>query len=102
MKNIDLISLIDQIDDNSDSLVKLHQDLIKIESVNTGYMPTGNETKVSEFCAKWFKEYGIQSKQLSRNEDRSNFIAKYPFSGNNKKLLLMTHTDVVPDENYDK
>ncbi|MAU24008.1 MAG: M20 family metallopeptidase [Dehalococcoidia bacterium] len=102
MKNIDLISLIDQIDDNSDSLVKLHQDLIKIESVNTGYMPTGNETKVSEFCAKWFKEYGIQSKQLSRNEDRSNFIAKYPFSGNNKKLLLMSHTDVVPVENYDK
>ena len=52
MGNVDLIALINQIDENSDELVNLHQDLIKIESVNTGYMPTGNETQVAEFCSK--------------------------------------------------
>ena len=102
MKNIDLTSLINQIDKNSDELVKLHQNLVKIESVNTGYMPTGNETKVAEFCSKWLSKFGIESNQLSRVKDRGNFIAKYPFSGNKKKLLLMSHTDVVPVENYDK
>ncbi|MBK89817.1 MAG: hypothetical protein CL772_01390 [Chloroflexi bacterium] len=102
MKNTDLITLIDEIDQNSDELVNLHQSLVKIESVNTGYMPTGNETKVTEFCANWLGKYGIESSQLSRVKERGNIIAKYPLSGDRKKLLLMSHTDVVPVENYDK
>jgi succinyl-diaminopimelate desuccinylase len=102
MGNVDLIALINQIDENSDELVNLHQDLIKIESVNTGYMPTGNETQVAEFCSNWLSKYEIKSKLLSRVDDRANIIAKYPYSGNKKKLMLMSHTDVVPVENYDK
>ena len=91
-----------EIDDNSDELVKLHQNLIKIQSVNSGYMPTGNETEVVDYCTKWLANYGIPSKKLSRVEERANIISKYPYSGEKKKLLLMSHTDVVPVENYDK
>ncbi|MBA47055.1 MAG: hypothetical protein CL893_03100 [Dehalococcoidia bacterium] len=102
MLNFDKLSLIDQIDENSDELIKLHQDLIKIESVNTGYMPTGDETNVAEFCSNWLKKFGIKSNLLSRVDERANLISKYPYSGNKKKLLLMSHLDVVPVENYDK
>jgi len=102
LQSKDLISLMNEIDDNSDELVKLHQNLIKIQSVNSGYMPTGNETEVVDYCTKWLANFGIPSKKLSRVEERANIISKYPYSGEKKKLLLMSHTDVVPVENYDK
>ena len=33
-----------QIDDMADEIVRLHQELVRIPSVNTGAMPTGDET----------------------------------------------------------
>ena len=61
MQSKDLISLMNEIDDNSDELVKLHQNLIKIQSVNSGYMPTGNETEVVDYCTKWLANFGART-----------------------------------------
>ncbi|MBL40916.1 MAG: hypothetical protein CL761_06340 [Chloroflexi bacterium] len=95
-------NLYSEIDNNLDRLILLHQNLIKIQSVNSGYMPTGNETEVANFCSNWLNDYGIDSTILSRDPNRGNLISEYPYSKGSKKLLLMSHSDVVPVENYDK
>ena len=55
------LNLFEQIDKNVDSLIELHRSLIKIQSVNSGYMPTGNETKVAEFISKWLSDFDLSS-----------------------------------------
>ena len=100
MQNINNLLL--EVDEKLEDLIKLHQNLIKIQSINSGYMPTGNETEVADFCSNWLKNFEIESNIFSRDKERGNLISKYPFSGDEKKLLLMSHSDVVPVENYDK
>ena len=39
-----LDDLFNQVDNLKQEIVQLEQELIKIPSVNTGFMPTGNET----------------------------------------------------------
>ena len=38
-----------QVDNYIDEIIQLEQDLVKIESVNSGTMPTGNETEACEY-----------------------------------------------------
>ena len=99
---LNIKNLNSEVDNNVERLILLHQELIKIESVNSGYMPTGNETEVADFCSDWLKQYGIESNILSRVPERGNLISEYPYSSGNKQLLLMSHSDVVPVENYEK
>ena len=96
------LNLFEQIDKNVDSLIELHRALIKIQSVNSGYMPTGNETKVAEFISKWLSDFELSSDILSRVPERGNLICEYPLSKGERKLLLMSHSDVVPVENEKK
>ena len=96
---LNIKNLYSEVDNNVERLILLHQELIKIESVNSGYMPTGNETEVADFCSDWLKQYGIESNILSRVPERGNLISEYPYSSGNKQLLLMSHSDVVPVEN---
>ena len=60
MQNINNLLL--AVDDKLEDLIKLHQDLIKIQSINSGYMPTGNETEVADFCSNWLKNFEIRIK----------------------------------------
>jgi len=39
-----LQSLLDQVESSTNEIVELEQALVRIPSVNTGFMPTGNET----------------------------------------------------------
>ena len=96
------LNLFEQIDKNVDSLIELHRALIKIQSVNSGFMPTGNETKVAEFISKWLSDFELSSNILSRVPERGNLICEYPLSKGERKLLLMSHSDVVPVENEKK
>ena len=57
-----LTEMLQYIDEIEDEIVKLEQDLVRIPSVNTGFMPTGNETPVCEFIKKWLGESEIDSK----------------------------------------
>ena len=41
--------LTSQVDNHIDEIIELEQELVKIESVNTGSMPTGNETEACEY-----------------------------------------------------
>ena len=48
-----LQSLLDQVEQATNEIVELEQSLVRIPSVNTGFMPTGGETAVAEFVRDW-------------------------------------------------
>ena len=47
----DIETLLRQVDTKSEELIDLVQSLVRIQSVNTGAMPTGNETPVCQYPA---------------------------------------------------
>ena len=97
-----LQALLEQVDRSVDEIVDLEQSLVKIPSVNTGFMPTGNETAVAEFCRDWLAGERIESQILGRDPERGNLIAVLPGRRDRTRLMLMSHTDVVPVENVSK
>jgi acetylornithine deacetylase/succinyl-diaminopimelate desuccinylase-like protein len=96
---MNLDELLRQVDQHQDELVALEQALVRIPSINTGVMPTGNETPVCELVAKKLAEAGIDSQILESAPGRGNLAARLPGSLSSPKLLFMAHTDVVPVEN---
>ena len=99
---MDIQSLMNKIDEQREDLITLHQELVKIPSVNTGFMPTGNETAVCNFVKDWLKKQGIESEILARDPDRGNIIASIEGKSKTNGLLFMSHTDVVPVEDIEK
>ena len=97
-----LDDLFNQVNNLKQEIVQLEQDLIKIPSVNTGFMPTGNETEVCHFIQKWLNQFNIQSEILSLDPNRGNLIATLPGKSNVLGLLFMSHLDVVPVEDENK
>ena len=97
-----LQSLLDQVDGLTQEIVELEQAMVRIPTINTGYMPTGDETKLTDFIAKWLKSEKLTSHTLARDPERANIISVYPGDIERSKLMLMSHTDVVPVENYSK
>ena len=91
-----------QVDNYIDEIIQLEQELIKIESVNTGIMPTGNETEACEYVRNWFSKYNIQSSVLESVPGRGNIIAKLQGESSINGLMFMSHTDVVPVEDESK
>ena len=97
-----LNTLLAQVDENFDELLSLHRDLVRIPSVNTGSMPTGNETEAADFAKQWLGQRGIDSEILESDRDRGNLIAQMSGTSGQNKLLLMSHLDVVPVEDEAK
>ena len=100
-KNQALQELFDMVDEATDELVQLQQELVRIPSVNTGAPDSGNETDVCRLLEKRFSEEGIVNTTLESSPGRGNFLAHI---GNRGKpsLMLMSHTDVVPIEDESK
>ena len=94
--------LLDQVDELREEIVALEQDLVRIPTVNTGFMPTGNETEVCEYMKKWLAEDGIDSEIIESAPGRGNFIARLEGSSGKAGLMFMSHTDVVPVEEEEK
>ena len=97
-----LDALLTQVDQNFDEILSLHRDLVRIPSVNTGFMPTGNETEAADYASQWLGQRGISSEILESDKDRGNLIAQMPGASGENKLLLMSHLDVVPVEDEAK
>jgi|TARA_B100000378_G_scaffold239785_1_gene207789 acetylornithine deacetylase/succinyl-diaminopimelate desuccinylase-like protein len=91
-----------QVDAALDDILALEQALVRIPSVNTGFMPTGNETAVAEYARDWLAEDGIESEILGRDPDRGNLIARMEGRSGKAGLMFMSHTDVVPVEDKSK
>ena len=97
-----LDDLLAQVDASVDDIVALHRALVKVQSVNTGFMPTGNETQVCELARDWLAEDNIPSEILARDPDRGNIIARMEGPSGTAGLMFMSHTDVVPVEDESK
>jgi len=98
----DLKDLFAQVDAALDDIVALEQALVRIPSVNTGAMPTGNETAVCDYAREWLAEDGIESEILSRDPNRGNLISRIEGQSGSAGLMFMSHTDVVPVEDETK
>ena len=98
----DLDSLLDQVDEMREEIITLEQDLVRIPTVNTGFMPTGNETEACRYIEKWLAEDGIESETIESAPDRGNLIARLEGSSGKAGLMFMSHLDVVPVEEEEK
>ncbi|MEE8159108.1 MAG: M20/M25/M40 family metallo-hydrolase [Dehalococcoidia bacterium] len=98
----DLNELLAQVDETFDDLISLHRDLVRIPSVNTGVMPTGNETEAADYASQWLAQDGIEAEVIESAPGRGNLIANLPGASGQNKLLLMSHLDVVPVEDESK
>ena len=98
----DLTDLFRQVDEAENDIVALEQALVRIPSVNTGFMPTGDETPVCELARDFLAEDGIQSEILESAPNRGNLIARLEGRSGRAGLMFMSHTDVVPVEDESK
>jgi acetylornithine deacetylase/succinyl-diaminopimelate desuccinylase-like protein len=92
----DIGKLMDRVE--PDEVLELASALVAIPTVNTGAMPTGNETAACEFIATWLEDIGVPSQTLESAPGRGNLIARLPGSSGEPGLMFMSHTDVVPVE----
>jgi acetylornithine deacetylase/succinyl-diaminopimelate desuccinylase-like protein len=98
----DIDALLAQVDVARDDIIALEQALVRIPSVNTGFMPTGNETPVCEYARTFLREDGIPAEIVESAPNRGNLIARLEGRSGKGGLLLMSHTDVVPVEDIGK
>ena len=98
----DLNDLFRQVDEAENDIVALEQALVRIPSVNTGFMPTGDETPVCELARDFLAADGIESEILESAPNRGNLIARLEGRSGNAGLMFMSHTDVVPVEDESK
>ena len=94
--------MISEINSCVPEIIELEQSLIRIPSVNTGFMPTGDETSVCEQAKEFLARHGIDSEILESAPNRGNLVAKIEGSSGKAGLLFMSHTDVVPVEEDSK
>ncbi len=97
-----LEELFRQVDEARDDIIALEQALVRIPSVNTGFMPTGDETPVCELARDFLREDGIESEILESAPNRGNLIARLEGRSGQAGLMFMSHTDVVPVEDDTK
>lgn len=97
-----LDALLSQVDASRDDIVRLEQDLVRIPSVNTGFMPTGNETAVCEYISDWLRAEGVESEIIESAPGRGNIVARLKGRSGQAGLMFMAHLDVVPIEDEAK
>lgn len=98
----DLEKLLASVDDAREELVEFHQALVRFPTINTGQMPTGNETECCEYIRQRLETEGIDSQILESAPGRGNLVARMKGEGTGPSLLFMSHLDVVPIEDESK
>ena len=83
-------------DQHQDEIVALARDLVRIDTTNSGVMPTGNETAAAAFLKKTLAAAGIAADIQGRVPERGNLFAALPGTSGATGLVLASHTDVVP------
>lgn len=71
---------------------ELLSELLQIDTTN----PPGDEHKAIDYLQKRLQKEGIASEILAREKGRANLIARLQGRRPGKRLLLLSHVDVVP------
>jgi acetylornithine deacetylase/succinyl-diaminopimelate desuccinylase-like protein len=90
------------VDAARDEIIRLEQDLVRVETVNTGTVESGQETPACSVLADYLGDDDVASETHESAPGRGNLIARLAGAGEGPSLLLMSHLDVVPVENADK
>jgi succinyl-diaminopimelate desuccinylase len=77
---------------NKQRLIRLTQELIKIDSQN----PPGDEVRIANFVKSYLYRLGVKSKIYEFKKRRVNLIAILPGQNNKRSLLVTPHLDTVP------
>jgi acetylornithine deacetylase/succinyl-diaminopimelate desuccinylase-like protein len=94
----DLSALLASVGAAHDEIVMLLQDLVRSPTINTGSRPdTGGEIRACELLRPKLDQAGIAYEVHESAPGRGNLIARLG-PANGKRLLFMSHTDVVPVE----
>ena len=72
----DLNDLLNQADAAGDDILALEQALVRIETVNTGSMPTGNETRACAFVSDWLGREGSESETPRLTPERGTITSR--------------------------
>ena len=91
----ELDALLAMVDQSVEEIVDLHQELVRIPSVNTGSMPTGDEIELCRNLDQRFRREGIASEVIETAPRRGNLLASLG-TAQSPSILFMSHTDVVP------
>ena len=100
-KDQEIQKLFKMVDEATDELVALQQEIVRIPSINTGAPDSGNETEVCRLLEKRFNDEGISNITLESAPGRGNFIA-HMGDKESPRMMFMTHNDVVPIEDESK
>jgi acetylornithine deacetylase len=94
----ELSALLASVDAARDEIVALLQDLVRLPTVNAGARPdTGDESLAAPLLSARLDAAGIPYETIFVTPGRANILARIG-QGGGKRLLLMSHTDVVPVE----
>jgi succinyl-diaminopimelate desuccinylase len=77
---------------NKRRLIKLTQDLVRIDSQN----PCGNEYEIAHWVRAYLKKIGIPARLYEFRPKRTNVVATMSGRGKTKSLLITPHLDTVP------
>jgi succinyl-diaminopimelate desuccinylase len=80
---------------NKKRLIKLTQDLIRIDSQN----PPGNEFRIARFVEGYLKPLGLQTRLWESKPRRTNILAQLKGTDSKRSLLITPHLDTVPAGN---
>jgi acetylornithine deacetylase/succinyl-diaminopimelate desuccinylase-like protein len=81
-------------DEVASEATQLLQRYIRVDTTN----PPGNEELAADFLADLLAAEGIESRKLISAPGRANLVADLQAEGDEKPLILLNHTDVVPVE----
>lgn len=77
-------------------LIELLQDLIRIPTINTGQMPTGNELEACLFLAPLLRAEKIPCEIYRSAASRANLVATLKGKRGSPTMIWLSHLDVVP------
>jgi len=77
---------------NKNRLIKLTQELIRINSEN----PPGNEDKIAVFVRDYLKPLGLSTRIVEFKKNRKNVLAVLEGKNKKRSLLITPHLDTVP------
>ena len=82
-----------------DEIVALARDLVRIDTTNTGTMPTGSERPAADLLRRTLAAAGIDAEIQGRVPERVNLRAALEGKSGQTCLVMASHTDVVPAGN---
>jgi len=81
---------------HEEEILALARDLVRLDTTNTGVMSTGNETAVATALAAALASHNIETEIDGRVPERGNLFARLPGQSGRARLVLASHSDVVP------